>query len=309
MRLLWRQGQGCGGLPTTGGLRLAPVLAASSCAVRAPGFPFAGRYHPLNENGRWRLASPGQAVTVTGMPTASAHFARTAARQVKTSLVAALAVLLAVGVAAVAAPAPSSAAVVPPRAVASYAPPGVGAYWRAALKGHNQVVVADGVSNGTTNVRVTLWTYVGANKWRNDGSYAGNGGRGGWGKTRQGDLRSPVGVFSLTDAGGYYPNPGTRLPYQYSPRSYSTVVEGVREFSYVVAIGYNHVVGTPPSSTRTPGPYSRGNQIWLHERHLHGTEGCIGIPRAGMVRTLRWLNPATHPVILMAPHSTIVRAR
>ena len=242
------------------------------------------------------------------MPTPS-NAQAPASRRLVMSVTAAVAALLTIASVAVAAPAPSAAAAVPARTAASYAPPGVGAHWRGALKGHNQVIVADGIANGTTNIRVTLWTYVGANKWRNDGTYAGNGGRGGWGKTRQGDLRSPVGVFSLTDAGGYYPNPGTKLPYQYSPRTYSTIIGGVRVFSYVVAIGYNHVVGTPPSSRRTPGPYSRGNQIWLHERHAGGTAGCLGISRAGMVRTLRWLNPAAHPVILMAPHSTIVRAR
>ena len=51
-----------------------------------------------------------------------------------------------------------------PRTAASYAPPGVGAYWHTALKGHNQVIVAAWIANGTTNVKVTLWTYVGANK-------------------------------------------------------------------------------------------------------------------------------------------------
>ncbi len=31
-----------------------------------------------------------------------------------------------------------------------------------------------------------------------------------------GDLHSPIGVFSLTDAGGLLPDPGTRLPYDHS---------------------------------------------------------------------------------------------
>jgi len=205
----------------------------------------------------------------------------------------------------------ASPSVVTARLVASYAPPGVGAYWRNILKTHSQVIVGDGIYNNTNVIQLTLWTYVGVNKWRNDGSYTASGGANGWGKTRQGDRKSPTGVYGLTDAGGYYPNPGTQLPYQYSPHLYSYVYHNVRVFSYVVSINYNHVVGTPPSSTRTPGPYSWGSQIWLHQRTgLVGTSlGCVGTTRVGMVRILRWLNPKSHPVILMAPHSTIVRAR
>jgi L,D-peptidoglycan transpeptidase YkuD (ErfK/YbiS/YcfS/YnhG family) len=219
------------------------------------------------------------------------------------SLTAAIVMLVALSMVTLAAPLQASAAVTPS------VPPGVGAYWANSLRGHSQVIVADGANNGTTNIKLTLWTYVGANRWRNDGSYAAVGGTSGWNKTRQGDRRSPTGVFALTDAGGYYPNPGTRLPYQRSTSAYSTVLEGTRVFSYVVAIGYNRVAGTPPSSTRTTMGYAKGTQIWIHERHRTGSAGCIGTSRAGVVKVLRWLNPAAHPVILMGPHSTIVRAR
>ena len=210
-------------------------------------------------------------------------------------------VAVAAAMVALIAPMQSSAAVTAPRSVTSYAPPGVGAYWRNTLKTHNQVIVADGVGESTKVIKLTLWTYIGDNKWRNDGAYTGIGGTSGWNKTKQGDRRTPTGVFGLTDAGGYYPNPGTRLRYEYSHSKYSFIVQNARVFSYVLAINYNHVVGTPPSSTRTTMGYAKGTKIWLHERHKSGSAGCIGTTRAGMVRILRWVNPAAHPVIIMGP--------
>ncbi len=116
-------------------------------------------------------------------------------------------------------------------------------------------------------------------------------------------------MFSLKDAGGYYANPGTRLPYYYNPSGFSAVNYGHRSFSYVMAIGYNHVTGTSPLSNATTGPYSRGNQIWIHEGSGRPSLGCLGVSRGAVGAMLRWANPAAQPVILMGPHSQVVRAR
>jgi len=188
-------------------------------------------------------------------------------------------------------------------------PPGVGAYWTSSLRGHAQVIVADG-TNDSTNGRIlmTTWTWTSAG-WLKGGGWWAWGGSGGWGKTAQGDRKSPTGVFSLKDAGGYYANPGTRLPYYYNPAGFSTMMNGHRIFSYVMAIGYNHVTGTSPLSEATPGPYSKGNQIWIHEGHDSLTLGCLGVSRGAVGAMLRWANPAAQPVILMGPHSQVVRAR
>lgn len=187
-------------------------------------------------------------------------------------------------------------------------PPGVGAYWSSRLAGHNQVVIADGINNSTNGrVSVTPWTWT-ANGWVKGPADWAWGGSAGWGKTRQGDGKSPIGVFSLHDAGGYYGNPGTRMPYWYSPRGFSKIgTNGTRVFSYVLAIGYNHVTGTSPLSASTPGQYFLGNQIWLHENGGGYTSGCIGTTRTLLVYILRWINPASSPVILMGPHSQLTR--
>ena len=189
-------------------------------------------------------------------------------------------------------------------------PPGVGAGWSKALAGHGQVLVADGLDNRTDgHVSMTLWSWSRSRGWHRDGSYTAWGGARGWGKTRQGDQRSPVGVFSLHDAGGYFADPGTRMPYDHDPVRYSRIQNGHRIFSYVIAIGYNHVSGTSPLSARTPGPASKGGQIWIHEGHGSASLGCLGTSRAGVVAMLTWADPAARPVILMGPHSAVTRTR
>gem|GEM_PF-998905 len=189
-------------------------------------------------------------------------------------------------------------------------PPGVGAHWTNALRGHNQVIVADGTNNSTNGrVRMTTWTWTSAG-WLKGGGWWAWGGARGWGKTSQGDRKSPIGVFSIKDAGGYYRNPGTKMPYYYYPSGFSLIsTNGHRSFSYVMAIGYNHVTGTSPLSEATVGPRSKGNQIWIHEGSGKYSLGCLGTSRGAVVAMLKWANPAAQPVILMGPHSQIVRAR
>ena len=188
-------------------------------------------------------------------------------------------------------------------------PPGVGGYWTASLRGHNQVIVADGTNNGPNGrILMTTWTWTSAG-WAKGGSYWAWGGSRGWGKTVQGDRKSPTGVFSLKDAGGYYANPGSRLRYFRNPAGFSKVMNGRRVFSYVMAIGYNHVTGTSPLSKATPSSRSKGNQIWIHEGHGSASLGCLGVARPAIVAMLKWANPAASPVILMGPHSQVVRSR
>ena len=39
--------------------------------------------------------------------------------------------------------------------------------------------------------------------------------------------QSPVGIYSLTDAGGIAPDPGSRLPYDHSTSRYGLISHGV----------------------------------------------------------------------------------
>ena len=64
----------------------------------------------------------------------------------------------------------------------------------------------------------------------------------------------------------------------------------------VAAINYN--------AARTPG---RGSAIFLHVSHHDPTTGCISLPRAELIRLLRWLRPADHARIIMGTTATVTR--
>lgn len=199
---------------------------------------------------------------------------------------------------------PAAAPVAAARTVET-ALPGVGGSWTARLAGHDQVVLVSGAAMGTTRNAVGWFDRTAAG-WVRRAEVSGWNGRGGWAVHHSaGDLRSPVGLYDLTDAGGFARNPGTALPYQWSPAEYSEVLNGVRTFDHVLAIDYNRVAGRPPSDSARPDGWSRGGSIWIHVAHRSPTEACIGIEDADLVDLLRWLRPAARPAVLMGPASVL----
>ncbi|MEU9980524.1 L,D-transpeptidase family protein [Streptomyces sp. NPDC050856] len=128
----------------------------------------------------------------------------------------------------------------------------------------------------------------------------------------QGDLRSPIGVFTLTDAGGLLPDPGTELPYDQGPgftaRGTGTQGEPLAgAFDHVVAIDYNRRPGTTPLDwTRPLGP-GRGGGIWIHVDHNGPTEGCVSLKKPRMRELLTWLDPAKRPVVVMGDVTSLGR--
>ncbi|MBY8845317.1 L,D-transpeptidase family protein [Streptomyces sp. SP2-10] len=127
-----------------------------------------------------------------------------------------------------------------------------------------------------------------------------------------GDLRSPLGVYTLSDAGGLLPDPGSRLPYHHSGGFHSpgTGFEGEPlegSFDYVVAIDYNRKPGTSPLDwTRPLGP-KRGGGVWLHVDHGGPTHGCVSVAKAHMKELLRTLDPARHPAVVMGHADWLAR--
>ncbi|QNE76321.1 L,D-transpeptidase family protein [Streptomyces finlayi] len=127
-----------------------------------------------------------------------------------------------------------------------------------------------------------------------------------------GDLKSPVGVYTLSDAGGRLPDPGARLPYDEHPRFalsgegfFGESLEG--SFDYVVAIDYNRTPGVTPLDRERPLGENRGGGIWLHVDHGGPTQGCVSLPEARMKDLLRALDPAKKPVIVMGDAKTLRR--
>jgi L,D-peptidoglycan transpeptidase YkuD (ErfK/YbiS/YcfS/YnhG family) len=187
--------------------------------------------------------------------------------------------------------------------------PGLGASFRAPIPaGTDQVLIATGPGVDTTTVQVTLYTRDPDGGWTAGATWHGHNGDAGWIPEAQhtaGDLRSPIGVFTLTDAGGQEPDPGTKLPYDHSVPGFVSPGTGfdgeslADAFHYVIAINYNHVAGTSPLSTDWPLGVDRGHGIWIHVDHGGPTHACISLPEPDMVTLLRTLDPAKHPVIVM----------
>ncbi|HXB53388.1 MAG TPA: L,D-transpeptidase family protein [Vicinamibacteria bacterium] len=139
---------------------------------------------------------------------------------------------------------------------------------------------------------------------------------------KEGDGKSPAGVFELREATGYAPEPppGTRLAYRTAtpdlrcvddPSSsfYNRLVNETRvrkdwasaemmhrgDDLYRLVIWVGHNDGPPAAGA--------GSCIFLHLRSSPGsvTEGCTAMGGEPMERLLRWLDPALRPVLVQIP--------
>lgn len=189
---------------------------------------------------------------------------------------------------------------------------GLGPRTRAAIPaGSRQVLVASGKAKDSSDAVVTLWSRTADGHWLPGAAWPAHNALHGW-TTRHhaGDLHSPVGVFTLSDAGGFDADPGTELPYHHSSafRAGGVGFDGEpldEAFDYVIAIDYNRVPGTSPLDGSQPLGSGRGGGIWVHVDHGGPTHGCVSVSAAHMVDLLRTLLPADHPVIVMGDRATL----
>lgn len=176
----------------------------------------------------------------------------------------------------------------------------------------DEVVLVTGRGPNSSNAAVSLWQRRGRTWQQIDGLIAAHNGIEGWTDAhRAGDDRSPIGVYSLTEAGGVLPNPGTDLPYERNPSYYSRSMylgnEPADVFDYVIAINFNRRPTAPPSDPVEPRGAAVGGGIWLHVDDGKPTAGCVSISRSDMVEVLRWLKPGDHPVIVMGDKAALAR--
>ena len=135
------------------------------------------------------------------------------------------------------------------------------------------------------------------------GPYAGHvGSHGVSSAKREGDLKTPAGVFPLRGGFGIYANPGLAMgwfrvdardvwvddsksslynTHQRTPASgrwtSAEPLDNAPVYNYAQVIGYNEA--------RTPG---RGSAIFLHVDHGSGTAGCVSVPTSSLLAILRW---------------------
>ncbi len=140
-------------------------------------------------------------------------------------------------------------------------------------------------------------------------------GRRGIGKTREGDGRTPTGVFNLTTPFGILPDPGANMPYlQVKARHYWCASSGDPYYNRLVDAEesgrpctgsderlidygpyYNYCMFIDYNAEGAPG---KGSCIFLHCTGSNAsTGGCVAVAEEKMVLILRWALPGVLIVI------------
>jgi L,D-peptidoglycan transpeptidase YkuD (ErfK/YbiS/YcfS/YnhG family) len=128
---------------------------------------------------------------------------------------------------------------------------------------------------------------------------------------------TPIGSFTLTQAFGRQPDPGTALPYRQTtpadwwisqPGSlYNTLQHCASGCAFTQGDPNEHLYYTTPfyeyavviDYNRSPVVQGAGSAFFVHVSVGEPTQGCVSIPQAALVSLLRWLTPAAHPRILI----------
>ncbi len=140
------------------------------------------------------------------------------------------------------------------------------------------------------------------------------------GQKREGDGKSPTGIFPLGLAFGYDPSVETKMPYRQATsddfwvddansEDYNKWVKGEPQatswekmkrdddhYKYGVVIEYN----------MHPIVKGKGSGIFLHVwSHGDSTLGCVSMPEEMILRILGWLDPAKKPLIIMGTEAEL----
>jgi len=186
-----------------------------------------------------------------------------------------------------------------------------------------QAIVVAANSYGTSTATLTAYERD-AGIWKQVfGPWAVDIGRNGVapvGAKREGDGRTPSGVFGFDFMFGVDTDPGVRYPFRHisgsnivwdddptSPNYNEWIdtntapagvapepMDNVPSYLYGAVIAYN--------DARTPG---LGSAIFLHVSHASSTAGCVALPIDELLEVLRWLDPLRSPRIAIGTLATL----
>jgi L,D-peptidoglycan transpeptidase YkuD (ErfK/YbiS/YcfS/YnhG family) len=151
---------------------------------------------------------------------------------------------------------------------------------------------------------------------------------------REGDLRSPAGVFDIGEAFGYAAKADTAMPYRaLSATDYCVDVSGSPQYNRIVdakVAGEKAVEGSTEPMRRDihvhgdqryrqgfvieHNPQQRaqgGSCIFAHlwKSPIDATTGCTAMAPSLMHRLLGWLRPEEHPVFVLLPRPAYDKLR
>lgn len=136
------------------------------------------------------------------------------------------------------------------------------------------------------------------------------------GEKREGDGRTPTGLFPLEFAFGYASSIDSKMPYRQAthddvwvddPASpdYNTWTKrnrtGAASFETMRLADHRYRIGISIGYNRKPIVKGLGSAIFLHVWLREGapTQGCIAVADKDLAKVLQWLDPEKKPMILM----------
>lgn len=186
-----------------------------------------------------------------------------------------------------------------------------------------QVIAVATNGYGTSAATVTAYER-GASGWRQEFgpwfAYVGRNGVAPYGEKREGDGRTPSGVYGFDFMFGVEADPGTHYPYRRITGSNIVWDDDSNSANYnrwidtntaSAGIGPEPMYNTPSydygaviayNAARTPG---LGSAIFLHVSHGSSTAGCVALPTGELLSLLRWLDPGRAPVIAIGTQSSL----
>ena len=164
----------------------------------------------------------------------------------------------------------------------------------------NQIIIVS--ANGNT-ANVLMYNKNTEGVWKAIFIAPGYIGKNGIGKTKEGDMKTPTGIYHFTDAFGIKQNPGTELEYvqvddsyywvdDYNSVYYNKFVSSKNvnrdwvSAENILSIGkaYNYVLALDYNVERVPG---KGSAIFLHCSTGNPTAGCISVQEEYMIKILK----------------------
>lgn len=183
----------------------------------------------------------------------------------------------------------------------------------------DQLLAVLGEGDASPRARLYVLEREGTQWKRVDGPIAATIGRNGFarmGDKREGDGRTPSGVFPLEFVFGYAPEWTTKMPYRQatendiwvddpnspdynrwvrkgetSAASFEQMRLPDNRYRHGIVIGYN----------RAPVVKGKGSAIFIHGWQTPGqpTAGCVALDENQLVKIIDWLDPRSKPAILM----------
>jgi L,D-peptidoglycan transpeptidase YkuD (ErfK/YbiS/YcfS/YnhG family) len=134
-------------------------------------------------------------------------------------------------------------------------------------------------------------------------------------KKREGDGKTPTGIFPLGIVFGYAPSADTRMRYRQataddfwvddvSSPQYNTWVKGkpsAKSFESMKRKDILYTWGIVVEYNTNPIVIGNGSAIFLHvwSRPNGVTDGCAAFAEENILKVLKWLDPAKKPVVIM----------